>query len=116
MFEGEGSMYWIEYKLFVYLGSYSRPHIIGIKASWFGLILEFKLSTSENDHSLYVNNYWLWYGGNLVFWCLDLESICFVYFLYLTLMLELSVITLSHNSNTKPHMIEVDVLSSNHLL
>ena len=35
---GEGSMYWIEYKLFVFLGSYSRPHIIGIKAGWFGLV------------------------------------------------------------------------------
>ena len=33
---GEGSMYWIEYKLFVFLGSSSRPHIIGIKAGWFG--------------------------------------------------------------------------------
>ena len=32
----EGSMYWIEYKLFIYLGSYSRPHIIGIKVDWFG--------------------------------------------------------------------------------
>ena len=38
MFGGEESMYWIEYKLFVCLGSYSRPHIIGIKAGWFGLV------------------------------------------------------------------------------
>ena len=29
-------MYWIEYNRFIYLGSYSRPHIIGIKACWFG--------------------------------------------------------------------------------
>ena len=32
-------IYWIEYKLFICLGSYSRPHIIGIKAGWFGLSL-----------------------------------------------------------------------------
>ena len=40
MFGGEGSMYRIEYKFFVYLGSYSRPNIIGIKVGWFGLIFE----------------------------------------------------------------------------
>ena len=38
MFGGEGSMYWIEYKLFVCLGSYSRSHIIGIKVGWFGFL------------------------------------------------------------------------------
>ena len=38
MFGGERSMYWIEYKRFICLGSYSRPHIIGIKACWFGLV------------------------------------------------------------------------------
>ena len=42
MFGEEGSMYWIDYKLFVCLGSYSRPHIIGIKAGWFGKSLFIK--------------------------------------------------------------------------
>ena len=37
MFVGERSMYWIEYKLFICLGSYSRSHIIRIKVGWFGL-------------------------------------------------------------------------------
>ena len=37
-------MYWIEYKRFICLDSYSRPHIIGIKVCWFGLGLV-KLTT-----------------------------------------------------------------------
>ena len=40
MFGGERSMYWIEYKFFVYLGSYSRSYIIGIKVDWFDLVLK----------------------------------------------------------------------------
>ena len=33
---GEGSMYWIEYKLFYFLVHTADPKLIGIKACWFG--------------------------------------------------------------------------------
>ena len=54
MFGEEGSMYWIEYKLSVCLGSYSRPHIIGIKAGWFGLVW-FGLSLQGTENALTKN-------------------------------------------------------------
>ena len=38
MFGEEGSMYWIEYKLFSVLVHIADPILFGTKAGWFGLV------------------------------------------------------------------------------
>ena len=52
MFEGEKSIYWIAYKLFVCVDSYSKPHIIGIKAGWFSLVYGIPKTTNTILKSL----------------------------------------------------------------
>ena len=63
MFGGERSMYWIKYKRFSCLGSYSRPHIIGIKACWFGFEDSHGISFTEKFISI-LWNFFLKEGGN----------------------------------------------------